>query len=131
MKKISAFLISVLLFFLVFSQEVDETAQGNQSDSVHNTVLDNSEMQEAESQLTEEEKLNTEKQTDVEQNEEFQAESQNESEEVKKAESGFAEVPPPKRPKPIDSQKAEKAREKDETENDEENFKNTIKYGIP
>lgn len=131
MKKISAFLISVLLFFPVFSQEVDETAQVNQSDSVHNTVLDNSEMQEAESQLTEEEKLNTEKQTDVEQNEESQAESQNESEEVKKAESGFAEVPPPKRPKPIDSQKAEKAREKDETENDEENFKNTIKYGIP
>ena len=52
MKKISAFLISVLLFFPVFSQEVDETAQVNQSDSVHNTVLDNSEMQEAESQLT-------------------------------------------------------------------------------
>ena len=44
---------------------------------------------------------------------------------------GYAEVPAPKRPRPIDKEKAEAAAEKDETKDDEENFRSTIKYGIP
>ena len=105
MKKISFFLILVLLYFTVFAQEIDDNSQNNQSDSAQNTVLLNSET------------------TD--------SETQDKPDEIKSAKSGFAEIPPAKRPKPIDSEKAEKAREKDETEKDEENFKNTIKYGIP
>ena len=44
---------------------------------------------------------------------------------------GYAEVPPAKRPKPIDQEKAAAAAEKDETPQDEENNRNTIRYGLP
>ena len=44
---------------------------------------------------------------------------------------GYAEVPPAKRPKPIDKEKAAAAAEKDETPKDEENNRNTIRYGVP
>ena len=44
---------------------------------------------------------------------------------------GYAEVPPAKRPKPIDKEKAEAAAEKDETPQDEENNRKTIRYGLP
>ena len=44
---------------------------------------------------------------------------------------GYAEVPPAKRPKPIDKEKATAAAEKDETPQDEENNRNTIRYGVP
>ena len=44
---------------------------------------------------------------------------------------GYAEVPPAKRPKPIDKEKAAAAAEKDETPQDEENNRNTIRYGVP
>ena len=44
---------------------------------------------------------------------------------------GYAEVPPAKRPKPIDQEKAAAAAEKDETPQDEENNRNTIRYGVP
>ena len=51
--------------------------------------------------------------------------------EVKASKGGLAEVPAPKRPRPIDKEKAEEAARKDETDKDEENYRNTIKYGIP
>ena len=44
---------------------------------------------------------------------------------------GYAEVPAAKRPKPIDQEKAAAAAEKDETPQDEENNRNTIRYGLP
>ena len=44
---------------------------------------------------------------------------------------GYAEVPPAKRPLPIDKEKAAAAAEKDETPQDEENNRNTIRYGLP
>ena len=44
---------------------------------------------------------------------------------------GYAEVPPAKRPLPIDQEKAASAAEKDETPQDEENNRNTIRYGLP
>ena len=44
---------------------------------------------------------------------------------------GYAEVPPAKRPRPIDKEKAAAAAEKDETPQDEENNRNTIRYGLP
>lgn len=54
-----------------------------------------------------------------------------ETTEVIASAGGYAEVPAPKRPRPIDKEKAEAAAEKDETKDDEENFRSTIKYGIP
>ena len=47
------------------------------------------------------------------------------------AKGGYAEVPAAKRPKPIDQEKAAAAAEKDETPQDEENNRNTIRYGLP
>ena len=44
---------------------------------------------------------------------------------------GYAEVPAAKRPKPIDQEKAAAAAEKDETPQDEDNNRNTIRYGLP
>ena len=50
---------------------------------------------------------------------------------VSASKGGYAEVPPAKRPKPIDQEKAAAAAEKDETPQDEENNRNTIRYGVP
>ena len=44
---------------------------------------------------------------------------------------GIATIPDKKRPKPIDKKKAEEAREKDESKEDEENNRKIIKYGLP
>ncbi|MCQ2592812.1 MAG: HEAT repeat domain-containing protein [Treponema sp.] len=51
--------------------------------------------------------------------------------EIKASKGGLAEVPPPKRPKPIDKEKAEAAAKKDETPEVVENNRNIIKYGLP
>lgn len=53
------------------------------------------------------------------------------SSEISASKPGLSEVPPAKRPQPIDSEKAELAREKDESEDTYEDHKNTIRYGIP
>ncbi len=54
------------------------------------------------------------------------------SDENNKSETDYsAEIPKSKRPKAIDKEKAAQAREKDETEEDEENHRKTIKYGLP
>ena len=50
---------------------------------------------------------------------------------VKSSKGGLSEVPPAKRPKPIDKEKAEAAAAKDESDSDEEDKRKTIKYGIP
>lgn len=50
---------------------------------------------------------------------------------VEATKGGISEIPAAKRPKPIDKEKAEKAAEKDDSEEDVENYRNTIKYGIP
>lgn len=50
---------------------------------------------------------------------------------ISASKGGYAEVPPAKRPKPIDKEKAAAAAEKDETPQDEENNRNTIRYGVP
>lgn len=44
--------------------------------------------------------------------------------------SGIANVPEPKRPKAIDKKKAEEAKTKDESVDDEKNKRDTIKYGL-
>ena len=61
----------------------------------------------------------------------FAQSDEGQSSEVKASKGGLATVPAPKRPKPIDKEKAEEAARKDETPEDEENHRNTIKYGIP
>lgn len=43
----------------------------------------------------------------------------------------MSEIPAAKRPRPVDKEKAAAAAEKDESKDDEENFRNTIRYGIP
>ena len=50
---------------------------------------------------------------------------------VEAAKGGIAEVPAPKRPKKADAKKAEEAAEKDENDKTAEEYRNTIKYGIP
>jgi len=49
---------------------------------------------------------------------------------VKASEAGVSEVPPKKRPKAIDQEKADAAAKKDESAKDDENNRNTIKYGV-
>ncbi|MBO4532283.1 MAG: HEAT repeat domain-containing protein [Treponema sp.] len=58
-------------------------------------------------------------------------ESDNDTPTVVASKGGYAEVPPAKRPLPIDQEKAAAAAEKDETPKDEENNRNTIRYGLP
>ena len=60
-----------------------------------------------------------------------ESESEQLEEETKSSKGGLAEIPPAKRPKPIDKEKAEAAAAKDESDADEENNRKTIKYGIP
>ena len=61
----------------------------------------------------------------------FSQEKDEQNTEVKASKGGLAEVPAPKRPRPVDKEKAEEAAKKDETPEDEESHRNTIKYGIP
>lgn len=62
--------------------------------------------------------------------------SSNESEEkedenkLDASEAGVSEVPPKKRPKKIDKEKADAAAKKDESAKDDENNRNTIRYGV-
>ena len=58
-------------------------------------------------------------------------ESDDDTPTVVASKGGYAEVPPAKRPLPIDQEKAAAAAEKDETPQDEENNRNTIRYGLP
>lgn len=57
--------------------------------------------------------------------------SESEKKESSASKAGISEVPEAKRPKPIDKEKADKAAEKDDSEEDFENNKNTILYGMP
>lgn len=59
------------------------------------------------------------------------AETAKEPEKSKASKAGISKVPAAKRPKPIDKEKAEKAAEKDESEEDAENNRKTIQYGLP
>lgn len=51
--------------------------------------------------------------------------------ESKASKGGISQVPAAKRPKKADSEKVSAAAEKDENENTAEEYRNTIKYGIP
>ena len=53
------------------------------------------------------------------------------SEKQSKSPAGVSKVPPAKRPKPIDSDKAKAAEERDENADVPEKNRNTIKFGIP
>lgn len=74
-------------------------------------------------------------QTEVSVDDDFvESEELNEDEtenKVKASKGGYAEVPPAKRPLPIDQDKAKAAAAKDENNEEEENIRMTIKYGIP
>ncbi len=50
---------------------------------------------------------------------------------VEATKGGIADVPPAKRPKKPDAKKAEEAADKDENEKTADEYRNTIKYGIP
>ena len=95
-----------------------------------------SEVQDVQEESTQEE-TTSEEQQDVKSEEVQQEESQPEEEEEKSGEkksnspAGVSEVPPKKRPQPIDKDKAKAAEEKDENEEVPETNRNTIKYGLP
>lgn len=63
--------------------------------------------------------------------EESSVEANETQSEVVASKGGYAQVPASKRPLPIDEEKAKKAAEKDESADSAENFRKTIKYGIP
>lgn len=51
--------------------------------------------------------------------------------EIQATKGGRSEIPASKRPRPIDTEKANKATEKDDSADDVENYINTINYGLP
>lgn len=68
---------------------------------------------------------------DVNIQEEAEDLSSQESEVIEAAKPGVSEIPAAKRPLPIDKEKMLEAAQKDESLEDEENYRNTIKFGIP
>ena len=74
-----------------------------------------------------------ESEEDLPAEEEFSEEPSQSDDEDKKSNSlaGVSEVPPAKRPRPIDSEKAKAAEDKDENPDVPEKNRNTIKFGIP
>ena len=52
-------------------------------------------------------------------------------ENIEAAKPGLSQIPSSKRPKPIDKEKASKAAEKDDSEEDSKNNIKTIRYGVP
>lgn len=101
-----------LLFVLFFCFQINAQASGENDISAEiDTVIDNESV------------------GDIEVSE--STELEDDTEEIIASKGGIAEVPASKRPRPIDKEKAMEAAKKDETEKDEENNRNTIKYGIP
>ncbi len=117
MKKL---LFVIALSFFTFSIIAQE------ADGVEETSTTDSEL----SASTEENLTETEIEGDLEDSTPAE-ESDSSSSEVKASKPGLSQVPDPKRPKAIDSEKAAKAAEKDESPEEEEERRNTIKYGLP
>lgn len=110
------------------SPDVDEVSEAG-TDEMDSPASDNTPEEEdqpaPESPASEDEASEEE---DVPAEEEF---SEEPSGEKKNSLAGVAEVPKPKRPKPIDQEKAKAAADKDENPDVVEKNQNTIKFGIP
>ena len=110
------------------SPDIDDVSEAG-TDEVESPASDSTPEEEAqpapESPSDEDEASEEE---DVPAEEEF---SEEPSGEKKNSLAGVAEVPKPKRPKPIDQDKAKAAADKDENPDVVEKNQNTIKFGIP
>lgn len=87
--------------------------------------------EETETDEASEETVETEVEAEIEPETEDTEETEESAKSSKASKAGISKVPAPKRPKPIDKEKAEKAAEKDDSEEDVENNRKTIMYGIP
>ncbi len=126
MKKIVCFLSGMLLVFSCFSQESEAEMENVVTQIEQN---EHSEQIEQIESLEQNEKSETDNLPEMEiVQEDSTAE---EVEIVEAAKGGIAEVPPSKRPRPVDAEKAAAAAEKDESSDDIENFRQTIQFGIP
>lgn len=141
MKKIFLILSLVFVYFFCFSQEIDvrneNSRQEIQNDFFNegqNIATPQKNLQTTENDVFYQENSDSENASEPENHENSQNDERaksNRNEKIESSKPGLSKIPDPKRPKPIDAEKAEKAREKDETKNEEENVKNTIKYGLP
>ena len=110
------------------SPDIDDVSEAG-TDEVESPASDNTpeeEDQPAPESPSDEDEASEEE--DVPAEEEF---SEEPSGEKKNSLAGVAEVPKPKRPKPIDQDKAKAAADKDENPDVVEKNQNTIKFGIP
>lgn len=110
------------------SPDIDDVSEAG-TDEVESPASDNTpeeEDQPAPESPSDEDEASEEE--DVPAEEEF---SEEPSDEKKNSLAGVAEVPKPKRPKPIDQDKAKAAADKDENPDVVEKNQNTIKFGIP
>ena len=110
------------------SPDIDDVSEAG-TDEVESQVSDSrpeEEDQPAPESPSDEDEASEEE--DVPAEEEF---SEEPSGEKKNSLAGVAEVPKPKRPKPIDQDKAKAAADKDENPDVVEKNQNTIKFGIP
>lgn len=143
MKKILFILILLFVCSFCFSQQTDIQQADIQQEIQEDFSVNKNEnilQKDSSAEITSQNQQNNttaQENLDVNQNDEqnFSENAEKKSnateKKVESSKPGISNVPESKRPKPADKEKIEKAREKDETKDDEENFKNTIKYGIP
>ena len=115
MKKIRFICLTLLLGGYCYSQN-------NVSDFVEKERMESANQNQIESDAVLEQ--------DVLEQDDLEVENR-EVEPIEATKPGVSEIPSPKRPLPIDEKKALLAAQKDETLESEENYRNTIKYGIP
>ncbi|EID85379.1 PBS lyase HEAT-like repeat-containing protein [Treponema sp. JC4] len=115
-------------------QSPDDEASSAGTDNTEAQPEDSTPEEEAEAASEDESSLEAEELTEETEDEvspEASAEEENSSEKKSNSPAGVSDVPPKKRPKPIDEEKAKAAADKDENDEVPEENKKTIKYGLP
>lgn len=115
-------------------QSPDDEASSAGTDNAGTRSEDSTPEEEAEAASEDESSLEAEElteETEAEVSPEASAEEETSSEKKSNSPAGVSEVPPKKRPKPIDEEKAKAAADKDENDEVPEENKKTIKYGLP
>ncbi len=121
-----AVIFAANLSSFVFAQDNSLEPEDNSTEQEDNSTEQEDNSTEQEDNTAEQDSTNNSDETET--SELLESSS---DDEIQASKGGISEIPAAKRPKAIDKEKAEKAAEKDESEDDFEEKANTIRYGIP
>ena len=116
---------------LLESPDSDNESKSAENSAADSDKDDNQPEESSEEETIEESEEESPEEEALEEASEEPFEEKADDEEKSNSLAGVSEVPPAKRPRPIDSEKAKAAEDKDENPDVPEKNRNTIKFGIP